>query len=181
MHGFETRDRWLAAAALVLVAIFAVSRFAPGEPPLIGRASAVDGDTLRIAGERVRIVGIDAPELAQKCADARGAEWRCGEAAKARLVSLVSGLEMHCRPQGRDRYGRVLAQSAAGDVDLGETRVRQGFAIADGDYFAAEAEARAAKAGIWAGSFMQPARWRREHESDGADSGPWDIVRRWFR
>ena len=49
--------------------------------PLTGAAMAVDGDSIEIAGTRIRLEGIDAPELAQTCADTQGQSWACGRAA----------------------------------------------------------------------------------------------------
>jgi endonuclease YncB( thermonuclease family) len=47
-----------------------------------GRARVVDGDTLEVGGRKVRLFGIDAPELDQTC-DAEGQLWACGAEARA--------------------------------------------------------------------------------------------------
>jgi len=172
----------LAVLILLLIAAL-VGHFTPAGPPLTGRATAVDGDTLRLDGERVRILGIDAPELEQDCTDASGAQWSCGQVARTRMAELLKGGSIDCRQEGHDRYGRVLAHCSNGPVDLGKTMVRAGLAVADGDYFGDEAQARNDKAGIWAGLFIQPVEWRRQHGigTSGEGQGLWGAIRSWFR
>lgn len=96
----------------------------PAEPARAVRCQAVDGDTLRCGGERVRLVGLDTPEMQGRCA----AETRLAERAKARLASLsAAGVTLH--PQGRDRYDRLLAvvRDRAGR-DLAALLIREGHA-----------------------------------------------------
>jgi endonuclease YncB( thermonuclease family) len=184
LRSFSPRDRWLLLAAAAIGLVLVIGRLMSVEPPVTGRATAVDGDTLHLGGERVRIVGMDAPELGQRCRDSFGAEWSCGEAARLRLSALLQQGDTACRPQGRDRYGRLLASCAAGEADLGEAMVRGGLAVADGYYFDSEAMARNEKAGIWAGDFVLPAQWRRQHEFNAGrpePGNPWNTIREWFR
>jgi endonuclease YncB( thermonuclease family) len=51
----------------------------------------IDGDTIEIAGARVRLHGIDAPEAGQKCTDAGGVAYPCGERATRSLRALIDG------------------------------------------------------------------------------------------
>ena len=97
---------------------------APNPPGRLARCRAVDGDTLRCGAERVRVVGLDTPELQGRCA----AETRLAERAKARLAALVAeGVSL--QPQGRDRYDRLLAvvRDRAGR-DLAAVLIREGHA-----------------------------------------------------
>ena len=127
----------------------------------------VDGDTLWIGNEKIRLLGIDAPELSQTCGDAKGGTWACGREATARLRALASAGELTCTRRGPDRYGRTLAICRAGGVDVGETLVREGLAVSylsptgPGDYRSLELTARLARRGIWQGQFERPQDWRK--------------------
>jgi endonuclease YncB( thermonuclease family) len=131
----------------------------------------VDGDSLRTANGEIRLLGIDAPELHQTCRDENGREWACGRAARDRLRALVGRRTLACASRERDRYGRALAVCAAGDIaDLGETLVLDGYAVHYGGstrrYAAAEAEARAARRGLWRGNFERPELWRARRSTE---------------
>jgi endonuclease YncB( thermonuclease family) len=133
--------------------------------PITGRAWVIDGDTIELAGRRVRLEGIDAPESAQTCSDAKGHPWPCGTAATRELAGRLRGHEVKCDPVGYDRYRRVLAVcSLAGGDEINAWMVRQGWAAAygyAGTYQSAQDEAKAARRGIWSGSFEQPSAWRK--------------------
>ena len=101
--------------------------------PLVGLARVVDGDSIEIAGARVRLEGIDAPELNQSCTDSRGQPWSCGRTAAQELRSHIAGRELRCEPSGRDRYDRMLAICVLPDgSDVNAWLVRQGWALASG-------------------------------------------------
>jgi endonuclease YncB( thermonuclease family) len=174
------RERALGAAAGIALALVLVSVLSSGGS-LVGKATVVDGDTLRMGADRVRLVGIDAPELAQTCLDAAGTEWRCGSAARDQLRRLVGSVDLACALHGRDRFDRVLASCEQGGNDLGRAMVEAGLAVADGQYLAEEAEARAARRGIWGGTFEAPAAWRAEHREGQAASNIWPLLQGWFR
>jgi len=159
----------LAIAVLVVI----VALFLPPEPMLSGRATAVDGDTLRIGERRIRLLGLDAVELDQTCTDQSAASWPCGRDARAFLAGLTKGEATICASAGRDRYRRVLAHCSVRQADLGEQLVRAGWATADLEYGLALADARFNGRGIWAGTFDDPAQWRREHGADAFDLGSW--------
>jgi len=171
---------------LILFVLFGLAaalamRFEAPEPAFSAHAAAVDGDTLRIGGKRVRLLGIDAPELGQTCTGADGADWPCGEVARSKMVALLGGGQVTCQPRGHDRYGRVLAHCLAAATDLGEAMVAGGFAVADGDYFHEESVASTAKTGIWAGAFVPPAQWREAHNANGGEPGFMETIKAWFR
>ena len=56
---------------------------------LKGKPRVIDGDTIEIAGERIRLHGIDAPEAKQTCADKDGKPWACGQEATFALANLI--------------------------------------------------------------------------------------------
>jgi endonuclease YncB( thermonuclease family) len=135
--------------------------------PLEGRARVVDGDSIEIAGHRIRLFGIDAPELHQACRTAAGAAYDCGAAARRALEGLIGGRAVTCTPVGQS-HDRAVALCRANGRDLSEEQVRAGHALelrgfSRGRYSAAEREAQQARRGLWAGSFEEPAQWRREN------------------
>ncbi|MCF8482192.1 MAG: thermonuclease family protein [Rhodospirillum sp.] len=93
---------------------------APGDilAGLPGRVS--DGDTFRIQGvaTRIRIWGVDAPELST----------REGPAAREVLRALLGDGPVACRVVDTDRYGRTVARCFVGERDLAEDLVRRGCA-----------------------------------------------------
>lgn len=127
-----------------------------------GPARVVDGDSLVIGDRRLRLKGIDAPELKQRCR--RDAfDYGCGIESASYLRGLIGSRQVDCTAEGIDRYGRDLVRCRAGGVDLNEAMVRSGHAIAFGDYQRAETLARSEAAGLWAGEFETPKQWRVIH------------------
>ncbi|TPI63166.1 thermonuclease family protein [Mesorhizobium sp. B3-1-7] len=129
-----------------------------------GTAIVNDGDSITLGTERIRMRGIDAPEYQQTCQKA-GADYPCGKLARQALVRLIAGRPVSCSGWQRDRYGRLLGDCRAGDADLNRAQVQAGWAVAFGDFETEEVVARAAKAGIWAGTFEEPQQWRDSHHN----------------
>ena len=165
-------------AATLIVGAFLGStepRLPSGTPHLTGPVErVVDGDTLDLAGQRIRLADIDAPEHDQTCKTAAGGDWPCGTVATARLRELVRRRSLDCDPQEYDRYGRLVAGCRDGAVDVARQLVAEGLAVASGGYLAAETVARGRRIGIWQGTFDRPADWRRQHgrDSENSSGGP---------
>lgn len=128
----------------------------------------VDGDTLKKGAMRIRLLGIDAPELAQKCTSGvnqpLNASWPCGEDARIVLGAMIANKELRCDITKKDKYERGLGYCYVGQQDIGKAMISKGYAIATGvDYRIDEFEAKRQKRGIWSGAFMTPARWRKEN------------------
>lgn len=125
----------------------------------------VDGDSLQIGEDKIRLFGIDAPELNQRC-DRAGQSWRCGQWARGVLADLVAGQAIRCVQQDTDRYGRVVATCHAGNTDLAEAMVRQGAATAylryTTRYQSAERAARAEGRGLWVARMVTPEVHRQQ-------------------
>nr|WP_281432996.1 thermonuclease family protein [Microvirga terrestris] len=128
-----------------------------------GRAQVTDGDTIRIGEARIRLKGIDAPEMEQRCSK-DGRSYACGVSARRALIDLVSGETVRCRAIGRDRYQRILARCTVHGIDIGTQMVENGWALSYGrDYDTEEARAHERGLGLWEGEFERPQDWRREH------------------
>lgn len=92
---------------------------------------AVDGDTIRCANlsERVRLFGIDAPELAGHCRPGRACTPGDGEASARALAALLARGAVWVKPAGHDRYGRILARVEIGGVDASCSMLGLGAAV----------------------------------------------------
>lgn len=138
----------------------------------IGRASVVDGDTLEVHGVRVRLWGIDAPEVTQLCRDNANRAYRCGAKAANELDAFLASHLVTCTSVGHDRYGRSVAICSVGGVDLGDWLVSNGLALdwpkfSRGRYGQSQRDAQNAGRGMWSGSFVLPWVYRACMAGDG--------------
>jgi len=146
-----------------------------------GVARIGDGDSLQLKGERMRLRGIDAPELSQSCRR-EGAAYPCGRQSRDALRRLAESGPISCEGWERDRYGRLLVTCRSGDVDLNAAQVSAGWAVAYGGYAAEEAAARRARLGLWAGEFERPSAWRVTHGNAAEMPHDWlGTLRNWLR
>ncbi|RJL06017.1 thermonuclease family protein [Paracoccus aestuarii] len=152
-HSHRATKALLAVAATTILWGCLAENSSADAHQLAGLATVVDGDGLRLAGQTIRIHGIDAPEQSQSCAAADGSQWSCGQAATRRMSELVAGRDVKCRQTDRDHYDRVVAVCEVAGMDLGQVLVAEGLAWAyrfySDDYVAAEDSARQRALGIW--------------------------------
>lgn len=129
---------------------------------LAGTPRVIDGDTLAFGPRHVRLMGIDAPELAQRCGS--GAGWACGRWARGQMLRLTGSRRVVCEGRQQDRYRRLIATCRVGRTDLGAAMVTAGAALAYRRYSRAYAGqdrgAHAARRGIWSGPMQAPAAFR---------------------
>lgn len=186
-RGHALRPRWrsvlpgLAGILLLAAAAVVAAWLDPLPPRFSGMARASDGDSLVLQGDRVRLLGIDAPELDQVCWDAADVEWSCGRVAREALATRLATGPLQCQPRGQDKYGRTLAHCSVNDSDLGAYMVGRGLALATEGYVVEQAQAKSDRLGLWQGRFVDPRTWRDDGPSGdpgpGLIEGVWD----WFR
>lgn len=156
---------------IVLAAILLLVAHPAFSAEITGRVVGItDGDTLTILNDarqqvRVRLAEIDTPEARQPY----------GSRARQALSDLAFGKTVRVVVQDTDRYGRTVARIHAGTADVNAEMVRQGAAWVyrqysrDPSLLRLEAEARAARRGLWALPEAQraaPWEWRAA-ERDG--------------
>ncbi len=152
---------------LLLVLMPAFVSVASAEP-ITGQASVIDGDTLEIHGERIRLLDIDAPESDHTCMRPDGTEWRCGQQAALKLSGWIGERVVTCEADRKDRYGRWLASCEAGGEDMARWLASRGWAV---PYRACKCEAireaseyaKSDRSGLWSGIFVMPWEWRQAH------------------
>jgi endonuclease YncB( thermonuclease family) len=134
-------------------------------PAVAGPVRVIDGDTLDLDGERIRLWGIDAPERNQTC-EIDGATAPIGAVAADRLRQLLARDVPDCRAVERDRYGRTVARCAIDGQDIGSLMVLSGLAwdyqrFSGGFYAAEQDAAQRGRRGLWAGDCAPAWVWRR--------------------
>ena len=149
---------------LIIAGYLLLSAGTAGAADLVGTARVIDGETLEVAGQEVRLFGIDAPEPDQTCRWPNK-EIPCGRVAATALMDLVAGARVECRLRGEKRDGLEVASCDADGFDLSGNMVHTGWALADRGvseaFVATEENARAAKRGLWRGEFVPPWEWRQ--------------------
>lgn len=142
---------------------------------LEGRATALTGDSLRVAGTDIVLDGIEAPEATQSCKRANGGAWRCGTAARETLAGLVRGKRINCEILGEGDVAK-RARCHLGEKDLAEELVRQGHVFAHGGFWSTYAgvqdEAQAEKIGLWDGEAERPQEFRDKRWQEAKEKAP---------
>ena len=132
---------------------------------LSGPIRVIDGDTFEVAGTKVRLHAIDAPESDQICQTKQGKDWACGGWVTKVVSDRYSGMTANCEAVDTDRYGRTVARCTALGEDVGGWLVREGMAFAypkyGADYVALERRAAARDRGLHAVKMQTPEQHRR--------------------
>lgn len=169
------------SAPSISLPTMSLSSFVPfkaSDPPIVGRAFAAGGDTLRIGQQTVRLEGIEAPERDQTCARSDNRVWRCGEAAHTALTRLVAGRQVRCEPNGKTGDGAWRATCTAGGTDLAHALVEGGHVLAESGmmprYRNAQSQAQQAKTGLWSGPGTpeRSSEWRQRMWNEAKTKAP---------
>jgi len=155
---------------LTVMAVCVPLALAPARAEILaGPANGLDEDSIAVGAERVRLWGIDAPDLGQTCMRANK-PWACGRDSARALDRLVGGKQVRCLVILRDKVRRlVVGDCTLGGESLSRWMIVNGHAIMNtrqtDAYAKEEAEAREAKRGIWGSTFELPWEWRARQKS----------------
>ena len=135
-----------------------------------GSVIVIDADTIDVAGKRVRLHAIDAPELDQTCETELGTVFECGAWATGQVRARFEGRRATCIERDTDRYGRMVATCDVEGVDMGREIVSEGWAFAyrryGMDYDLDEKAAYVADRGLHGMRVQSPA-WFRKTRAKG--------------
>ena len=143
-----------------------------------GIPKIVDGDSLEINNNKIRLFGIDAPEKKQICKKPHlvisflinfsfQKQYECGLMATNQLKKLIGNKTVKCISESKDRYNRFLSICYLKNKDINSWLVKNGYAIAykrySKKYILEEQHAKKNKFGIWQGTFQNPEEWRKKN------------------
>ena len=139
-----------------LLCILSLPALAESRTAIIGAIQVIDGETLEIQNQRIKLWGVDAPELNQTCKNGQDAGYDCGKEAASALSQWLTELQpVRCEPRGNDNSGNTIAicYTSTGD-DIAGWMVRNGYAIdwpkySNGFYGVSEKQAQSNKSGVW--------------------------------
>ena len=132
-----------------------------------GNVKVIDGDTIHIGKNKIRLHGIDAPERNQKCFTSNN-EWDCGKESTNSLIGLINSRKVSCIILDQDRYKRDIGECYINNLNINKWMVQNGWALAyryySTDYINEENFAKKNKLGIWIGEFEQPYIFRKKNK-----------------
>ena len=149
---------------LRVIGLLIISLFLPGtiaaakprheQPSVVGPATVIDGDTIIVQGQHIRLWGMDAPEEGKTCTRRDGTVVNIHDTALVALTEVIGISPVRCEYRMTDRRGRPVHICSVNGGDLGGALVAQGRArdwpyFSNGYYAAQDAEAKAAHRGIW--------------------------------
>jgi len=133
-----------------------------------GKPRIIDGDTIHIKSNKIRLHGIDAPETTQTC-EIDNEDWDCGKQSTKELKNFINNQEVECITNDIDRYNRYVAICYVNEININQWMVKNGWAIAyryySKDYIAEEKYAHDNKLGIWKSKFVEPYAFRKKNKN----------------
>ena len=161
-----------------ILILFFAGQLHSEEKVIYGWPKVIDGDSISIKTESIRLHGIDAPEIKQICKKKNNTPYMCGVIAKDSLKNLIeresSGInqkKVYCYYSERDRYKRIIGKCYVGKnsvINLNHAMVSLGQAVAyvkySKDYIEGQNKAKKMGIGIWQGEFILPEEWRRKNK-----------------
>lgn len=134
---------------------------------IVGKVKVIDGDSIKINSNKIRLHGIDAPEKKQTCVFKKK-KWQCGKKSMNELKKLINNQIIKCKVNDIDIYNRYVAICSLNKININKIMVKKGWAIAyryySNDYIVEERYARENKLGIWKGEFEEPYLYRKKNK-----------------
>ena len=139
-----------------------------------GNAQIIDGDTIKINSKKIRLYGIDAPELKQMCKKPYltiifftfTKDYPCGKISTQKLQNKINNKVVTCKILDIDRYKRLIGECYKRNLNLNSWLVSNGYAVAyrkySKKYISNEINAKNEKKGLWQGKFEMPWEFRRK-------------------
>ena len=158
--------------SILLILFFFMPNFINAEI-IQGKVKVIDGDTVKIKNNKIRLSDIDAPELNQLCSKvflslsfiSFNKKYYCGKISTEKLKRLLKNEIILCKVENIDRYKRKLATCYKNKLNINSWLVRNGYALAyikySKKYILQEKEAKRDQLGIWQGTFENPWDWRK--------------------
>ena len=159
-----------------IVIIILISFFDVLAEEISGIPKIVDGDTVHIDKYKIRLEGIDAPEIRQKCKKEYFKitapigytfyiNYLCGKVSTEKLNNKINKSKITCKIFSQDKYKRYLATCFKNKLNLNQWMVKNGYAVAyrrySKKYVQEEEFAKENKLGLWQGKFINPEKWRK--------------------
>ena len=153
---------------LITFSIILYSFASFSEKIIEGKAKIIDGDTIHIGKNKIRLHGIDAPETNQTCTY-ENKIWNCGIQSTIALEKFVLEKKVNCKIIDVDRYKRFVGICFANKININQYMVQNGWAIAyryySLDFIDDEEIAKKNKIGIWKGKFQEPYLFRKQRKN----------------
>ena len=140
-----------------------------------GIPRVIDGDSLEINDNKIRLFGIDAPEKKQTCKKPYlvisflnfQRDYKCGQMAINELKNFINNRTIKCISENKDRYNRYLSTCYIKKININSWLVKNGYAVAykkySKKYIVEEQHAKKNELGIWQGTFQNPEEWRKNN------------------
>ena len=147
-----------------LIIIYSLPVFA--EEIIYGKPKVIDGDTIHIGKNKIRLFGIDAPEKDQICIKDNN-KWLCGESSTSELLKIINNDNVLCKVLDIDQYSRLIAECFKNNININQYMVNEGWALAyryySKKYTINELHAKVNKKGIWQSKFINPWDYRKNN------------------
>lgn len=165
LGAFIRRPASVGLAAISLVLLEPAAALAAST--VVGVPQILDANTVKIDNHVLKLDGIDAPDVAQRCVDSHLKPWPCGRDALKHLIARAGGQTWTCNLRGYDGLGHVFASCSVAGADIAKWMVRSGWALSfthcSRKYDSEQKKARQSHAGLWSGAFIAPLDWRNRN------------------